>query len=145
MVTYKKVALITGITGQSESCLTEFLLKKVKPRREFLYYEDMADVCIFLLENIDFKDTYSEGTIQIKNTHIGIGTDKDISIKELALIIKEVVGYKGALCFNNTKPDGVMVKRTDPSKLHSLGWKHKVDLEDGIKIVYEWYKENNAH
>ena len=110
-----------------------------KPRREFLYSEDMADACVFLLENRDFKDTYSSNDKEIRNTHINIGTGIDISIKELALTIKKIVGYKGELYFNDTKPDGTMIKLTNPSKLHDLGWKHKVELEDGIRSVYEWY------
>ena len=126
-----------------------------KPRREFLYSEDMADACVFLLENREFRDTYeikrSEGgscsietlkNIEIRNTHINIGTGVDISIKELAETIKEIVGYKGELYFNSDKPDGTMVKLTDPSKLHSLGWKHTVELKDGIEKVYEWYLKN---
>ena len=109
------------------------------PRREFLYSEDMADACVFLLENRDFNDTYDKDTKEIRNTHINIGTGEDISIKELAYLIKDIVGYTGELYFNTQKPDGTMIKLTDPSKLHSLGWKHKVELEDGIKRVYEWY------
>ncbi|WP_457744997.1 GDP-L-fucose synthase family protein [Sulfurimonas sp.] len=110
-----------------------------KPRREFLYSEDMADACVFLLENRDFKDTYDANAKEIRNTHINIGTGVDISIKELALTIKKIVGFEGELYFNDTKPDGTMIKLTDPSKLHSLGWKHKVELEDGIRTVYTWY------
>ncbi|MEY8702415.1 GDP-L-fucose synthase family protein [Francisella philomiragia] len=110
-----------------------------KPRREFLYSEDMADACVFLLENRDFKDTYSKDAKEIRNTHINIGTGVDISIRELAELIKDIVGFKGELKFNSDKPDGTMVKLTDPSKLHSLGWKHKVELEDGIRRIYDWY------
>ena len=123
-----------------------------KPRREFLYSEDMADACVFLLENRDFKDTYTaqdgtndtctpntHATSEIRNTHINIGTGVDISIKELAQTIQEVVGFKGELVFNTEKPDGTMVKLTDPSKLHELGWKHTVDLQEGIRRVYTWY------
>ncbi len=126
-----------------------------KPRREFLYSEDMADACVFILENRDFKDTYTNtkgsndsctpNSIQhneIRNTHINIGTGVDISIKELAETIKKIVGYKGKLYFNDTKPDGTMIKLTDPSKLHTIGWKHKVNLEDGIRTIYEWYLSN---
>ncbi len=113
-----------------------------KPRREFLYSEDMADACVFLLENRDFKDTYSKDTKEIRNTHINIGTGVDISIKELAQTIKKIVGYEGKLYFNDTKPDGTMVKLTDPTKLHSLGWKHKMELEEGIETVYKWYLKN---
>ena len=112
------------------------------PRREFLYSEDMADACVFLLENRDFKDTYNQNDKEIINTHINIGTGIDISIKELALLIKEIIGFKGELVFNTDKPDGTMVKLTDPSKLHSLGWKHKVELEDGIRTMYKWYLDN---
>ncbi len=123
-----------------------------KPRREFLYSEDMADACVFILESRDFKDTYTQEKntndtctpnsikhTEIKNTHINIGTGVDISIKELALTIKKIVDYKGELYFNDIKPDGTMVKLTDPSKLHALGWKHKVELEEGITTMYRWY------
>jgi len=79
---------------------------------------------------------------EVRNNHINIGTGKDISIKELAELIKEIVSFKGNLTFNTDKPNGTMVKLTDPSKLHSLGWKHKVELEDGVKNMYEWYLEN---
>jgi len=111
-----------------------------KPRREFLYSEDMADACVFLMESRDFTETYNKEDKEIRNTHINIGTGIDISIKELAETIKKIVGYTGELYFNTDKPDGTMVKLTDPSKLHSLGWKHKVELEDGIRRVYAWYQ-----
>ncbi|AXA33386.1 GDP-L-fucose synthase family protein [Francisella adeliensis] len=114
-----------------------------KPRREFLYSEDMADACVFLLENRDFKDTYANDVAEVRNTHINIGTGVDISIKELAKLIKSVVGFEGELVFNADKPDGTMVKLTDPSKLHGLGWKHKVELEDGVKTIYDWYLNIN--
>ncbi len=110
-----------------------------KPRREFLYSEDMADACGFLLENREFSETYDGNEKEIRNTHINIGTGIDISIKELAILIQDIIGFNGKLKFNTDKPDGTMVKLTDPSKLHSLGWKHKVELEDGIKAMYEWY------
>lgn len=118
------------------------------PRREFLYSEDMADACVFLMENIDFKDILNTERFtlnaqnEVRNTHINIGTGEDISIKELAELIVKIIGFKGKLIFNTDKPDGTMIKLTDPSKLHSLGWKHKVELEDGIKTMYEWYKSN---
>ena len=110
-----------------------------RPRREFLYSEDMADACVFLLESRDFKDTYSNSSKEVKNTHINIGTGIDISIKEPADLVKSVICFNGELVFNTDKPDGTMVKLTDPSKLHSLGWKHKVELESGVKSIYEWY------
>lgn len=111
-----------------------------KPRREFLYSEDMADACVFLLENRNFTDTYNEDDKEIRNTHINIGTGVDISIKELGTLIQEIIGFKGELMFNTDKPDGTMVKLTNPSKLHRLGWKHKVELEMGIRIMFKWYK-----
>jgi len=114
-----------------------------KPRREFLYSEDMADACVFLLESRDFKDTYSEKDKEIRNTHINIGTGVDISIKELAETIKVIVGYEGELYFNDTKPDGTMLKLTNPSKLHALGWRHVVELEEGIELLYAWYLKNS--
>ncbi|MEA1955010.1 MAG: GDP-L-fucose synthase [Campylobacterota bacterium] len=110
-----------------------------KPRREFLYSDDMADACVFLLENRDFKDTYNESLKEIRNTHINIGTGVDISIEELALVIKSIVGFEGELYFNTSKPDGTMIKLTNPTKLNELGWKHKVELEEGIRRVYTWY------
>jgi len=111
-----------------------------KPRREFLYSEDMADACVFLLESRDFKDTYSNNEKEIRNTHINIGTGVDISIKELAETIQKIVGYQGELYFNGTKPDGTMVKLTDSSKLHALGWMHKLEVDEGISRVYEYYR-----
>lgn len=115
-----------------------------EPRREFLYSEDMADACVFLLENIDFQNTYEKDSKEIRNTHINIGTGKDISIKELAYLIKDIVGFKGELYFNTQKPDGTMVKLTNPSKLNNFGWKYKTKLKEGILNIYEWYIKNIA-
>lgn len=106
-----------------------------KPRREFLYSEDMADACVFIIESVDFKDV-SDGKTEVRNTHINIGTGEDISIEELAKLIKKVVGFEGTLVFDTSKPDGTMEKLTDPFKLHAFGWKHKVELEEGIRKVY---------
>lgn len=125
-----------------------------KPMREFLWSEDMADACVFLMENRDFKDvissietdltcnaqtTVTQQTNEVRNTHINIGTGEDISIKALAELIQHIIGYEGELYFNTDKPDGTMKKLTDVSKLHALGWQHKVALEDGIRSVYKWY------
>ena len=109
------------------------------PMREFLWSEDMADACVFLMEHRDFKDCVSTKTKEIRNTHINIGTGHDISIKDLAHLIKRIIDFKGQLYFNTSKPDGTMKKLTDPSKLHSLGWKHRIELEAGIEKVYTWY------
>jgi len=115
-----------------------------KPKREFLYSTDMADACVFLMENREFSDTYEVKNKEIRNTHINIGTGVDISIKELAETIKEIVGFNGELYFNADKPDGTMKKLTDPSKLHALGWHHNVELAEGIEKMYEWYKKKTA-
>ncbi len=110
-----------------------------KPKREFLWSEDMADACVFLMENSDFKSTFHPQEKEVRNTHINIGTGIDISISELAENIKKVVGFKGDLHFDPTKPDGTLRKVTDVSKLHDLGWKHRVNLEEGIEKMYAWY------
>lgn len=101
-----------------------------KPRREFLYVDDLSDACVFLMNN------YSD------EIHINMGTGKDIEIRELAEIIKKVVGYEGEIVNDTTKPDGTPRKLLDVTRLHNLGWKHKVGLEEGIRRVYEWYLEN---
>jgi GDP-L-fucose synthase len=116
-----------------------------KPRREFLYSEDMADACVYLLENWEFEHAKTLNSKEIRNTHINIGTGTDISIIDLANMIKNIVGYMGMLYFNKNKPDGTMVKITDSSKLHNLGWTHSINLEEGIKMTYEWYlKQSNG-
>ncbi len=98
-----------------------------KSRREFLYVDDMADACVYLMNN------YSDSEI------VNIGTGKDITIKELAKIISKIVKYKGKIINDTTKPDGTPRKLLDVSKLHDLGWKHKTILEDGVKKTYAWY------
>ena len=109
------------------------------PLREFLWSEDMADACVFIMERINFKDTYTANSKEVRNTHINIGTGVDLSIKALSDLIKETIGYKGAIEFDSSKPDGTMKKLTDPTKLHNLGWKHTVSLEKGVKMMYEHY------
>jgi GDP-L-fucose synthase len=110
-----------------------------KPKREFLWSEDMADACVFLLENRDFEHTFSDLEHEVKNTHINIGTGIDISIMELAKQIKITIGYKGSFNFDISKPDGTMRKLTNVSKLHGLGWKHTVSLNKGVEKMYAWY------
>jgi GDP-L-fucose synthase len=111
-----------------------------RPRREFLWSEDMADACIFLMERHDFSDTYPSGTVEVRNTHINIGTGEDLSIAELAEVVRRTVGFGGRLEFNTGKPDGTLRKLTDVSKLHVLGWRHTVGLEEGIARLYDWYR-----
>jgi GDP-L-fucose synthase len=114
-----------------------------KPIREFLFSLDMAEACVYLMENINFsdliKDKSTTATPEIRNTHINIGTGCGISIKELAYIIKDIVGFNGNFYFNINKPVGTMEKITDVGKLHSFGWRHTVELEEGIKKLYKWY------
>jgi GDP-L-fucose synthase len=110
-----------------------------KPRRELLWSEDMADACVFLMESRDFKDTYPAGAGEIRNTHINIGTGEDVSIAELAELVRRIVGFGGCLEFDTTKPDGTMRKLTDVSKVHALGWRHRMELEEGVRRMYDWY------
>ena len=116
-----------------------------KPMREFLWSEDMADACVFLMEKTDFKDTYPKNESQIRNTHINIGTGADIAIADLAMLIKEIVGFDGGFNFDRTKPDGTYRKLTDVSKLQALGWKHQISLEKGIRKLYGWYTSSRVH
>jgi len=114
------------------------------PLREFLWSEEMADACIFLMENIDFKDVNPSKSMQsskseVRNTHINIGTGIEITIRDLAELIKDKIGFKGELLFDTTKPDGSMRKLTDPSKLHALGWHHQIEINEGIQKLYNWY------
>lgn len=110
-----------------------------KPKREFLWSEDMADACVYIMERIDFTGVKKAmSSEEIRNTHINIGTGEEISIREVALIIKEIVGFKGALVFNTERPDGTMRKVSDVSRLHALGWRHRVKLKEGLeKLLVE--------
>jgi GDP-L-fucose synthase len=110
-----------------------------KPLREFLWSEDMADACVFVMEKVNFSDL-EKGKTEIRNCHINIGTGKEISIAELAEITQLTIGYNGQIIYNSEKPDGTMRKLTNPAKLHALGWKHSVELPDGIRRMYEWYQ-----
>lgn len=102
------------------------------PRREFIYSEDVADASIFLMENND----------KLENSHYNLGTGVDYSIKELSKMISEVVGYSGEIKWDTQKPDGAMRKLLDSSKFLALGWKPKTSFEDGLRLTYEWYREN---
>lgn len=110
--------------------------------REFLWSEDMADASVHILLNVDFKDTYSSSEKEIRNCHINIGTGKEITIRELAEKIKKEIDYKGTVLWNSDKPDGTPRKLTDVSKLHSLGWQHRIEIDEGIHRLTEWYKNN---
>lgn len=141
------------------------------PLREFLWSEDMADASVHILLNVDFKDIigiekYSSvhygadtdgevdrnhsigrgGAIpslgEIRNCHINVGTGKELTIRELAELVVKTVGFRGELLFDTSKPDGTMRKLIDVSKLHSLGWTHKVEIDEGVERLFEWYKES---
>ena len=109
------------------------------PMREFLWSEEMADASVHVLLNVDFKDTYVTSSRDIRNCHINVGTGKEVSIREVAEIIMKEIGFKGILLWDSSKPDGTMRKLTDVSKLHSLGWHHKVEIDEGIERLYKWY------
>ncbi len=142
-----------------------------KPLREFLWSEDMADASVHVLLNVDFKDIigiekYSsvhygvaaDGVVdrnhstgrggyipslgEIRNCHINVGTGKELTIRELSELVVKAVGFEGVVEFDASKPDGTMRKLIDVSKLHSLGWTHKVEIEDGVKKLFDWYKES---
>ncbi|MDT8375090.1 MAG: NAD-dependent epimerase/dehydratase family protein [Bacteroidales bacterium] len=113
-----------------------------KPLREFMYSGDMADATIYIMEEISFKDVVPAGTDEIRNTHINIGTGEEISIRDLARMVKETTGFRGELVFDHSKPDGTPRKFLDSSKLRSLGFRHATSLREGMARVYDWYLEN---
>lgn len=143
------------------------------PLREFLWSEDMADASVHVLLNVDFSDIigiekYSsvhygasvDGTVdrnhsagrggaipalgEIRNCHINVGTGKELTIRQLSELVVKSVGFEGEVVFDASKPDGTMRKLIDVSKLHSLGWTHKVEIEDGVQKLFEWYKASLA-
>ena len=142
-----------------------------KPLREFLWSEDMADASVHVLLNVDFKDVigiekYSsvhfgastDGAVdrnhstgrggyipslgEIRNCHINVGTGKELTIRELSELVVKAVGFEGEVVFDASKPDGTMRKLIDVSKLHSLGWTHKVEIEEGVNRLFTWYKQS---
>ena len=113
-----------------------------KPMREFLWSEEMADASVHVLLNVDFKDTYAEGDKDIRNCHINVGTGKEISIHDVAMLIKKEIGFEGEIRWDASKPDGTMRKLTDVTKLHNLGWHHKVEIDEGVHKMYQWYTAN---
>lgn len=141
------------------------------PLREFLWSEDMADASVHVLLNVDFKDVigidkYSsvhygastDGAVdrnhsagrggaipslgEIRNCHINVGTGKELTIRELSELVVKAVGFEGEVEFDASKPDGTMRKLIDVSKLHSLGWTHKVEIEEGVQKLFQWYQES---
>lgn len=145
---------IEGVDGQASEAGIEAVLAKYgifrdslklwgsgSPLREFLWSEDMADASVHILENVNFDDVRGENP-QVRNCHINIGTGKELTIKELAYLIKNTIGYDGRIDWDATKPDGTMRKLCNVDKLHSLGWIHTVEIEDGVARLYDWYLSN---
>ena len=116
-----------------------------RPMREFLWSEEMADASVHVLLNVDFKDTYdasarnADGITEIRNCHINVGTGKELSIKEVAEKIMKETGFMGELRWDTSKPDGTLRKLTDVSRLHNLGWHHRIEIDEGIHRLYQWY------
>lgn len=141
------------------------------PLREFLWSEEMADACVHILINVDFKDvigiekyssvhygTAADGVVdrdhtsgrggaipslgEIRNCHINVGTGKELTIRQLSELVVKAVGFEGDVEFDASKPDGTMRKMIDVSKLHRLGWHHKIEIEEGVQKLFDWYKES---
>ncbi len=135
--------------NSTETPVTVKLWGSGAPRREFLHSDDMADACVYIMESVDFKDlvkdkyadkiTSRDSKIEIRNTHINIGTGKDLTIKELAMKVKEIVGFDGMIEWDTSKPDGTFQKLLSVKKLHELGWHETTSLEQGIEKVYNEY------
>ncbi len=135
----KDIVEILGKYGIDKSSLT--LWGTGTPVREFLWSEDMADASVYCLEHINFEDVRGSGP-EVRNCHINIGSGKEISIHDLAMLVKETVKYQGEIRWDSSKPDGTMRKLTNVSRLHSLGWRHRMEIEDGVPALYSWYLSN---
>jgi len=154
---YDLAAKNLGIDDASEQTVLEALTKygiekrgesivlKVwgsgKPYREFMHSDDMAESCVFVMNNVDFADL-ARGKKEVRNTQINLGTGKDISIKDLVGLIKELVGASVVIEFDTTKPDGTYRRYMSVDKIHELGWHHKIELRDGLKRAIDWYKDS---
>lgn len=113
-----------------------------RPLREFLWSEDMADATVHVMLNVSFEQLRGNRQ-EVRNCHINIGTGKELSIAQLAHKIKDTVGYRGTIAWNDSRPDGTMRKLCDVSRIHSLGWRHSVELDDGIRRLYRFYLEGD--
>lgn len=145
------------VEGVNGSCTEQVILEKLAkfgitpeavtlwgtgtPMREFLWSEEMADASVHVLLNVDFKDICAGKGEEIRNCHINIGTGKEISIREAAEMIIREVGFRGELRWDRSKPDGTLRKLTDVTRLHALGWHHRIEIDGGIHRLYEWYQK----
>lgn len=128
-----------GIVKDNQGKVSLSLWGTGTPLREFLHVSDMADACVYVMENIDFEDLKPTNSTEIRNTHINIGSGKEVTIRQLAELIQKVTGFSGEIRFDSSKPDGTMRKLLDVSKLEKLGWKCKIELEAGVRKVFEEY------
>ena len=133
-----EILLKYGISRTANSVQIE-LWGTGTPRREFLHSDDLADACVFLMENVDFKDLIKTKNVEVKNTHINIGIGRDQTIQELADLVKEIVGFTGIITWDSNKPDGTVQKLLEVSKLHELGWKENIEFKEGLSKVYKQY------
>lgn len=146
---------VDGITGEYDKNTVLNVLQKYgiepnrvtlmgtgKPLREFLWSEDMADASVHVLLNVDFHETYAPTDVNIRNCHINVGTGKEITIRAAAEKVASEIQFNGELLWDATKPDGTPRKLTDVTKLHALGWYHRVEIEEGIHRLYQWYIDN---
>lgn len=138
--TNSKVEILNKLAKFGISPETVTLWGTGRPMREFLWSEEMADASVYILLNVDFKDTYNPADKEIRNCHINVGTGIELSICELAKKVVSEIDFKGKLCWDTSKPDGTPRKLTDVTKLHKLGWHHKIEIDEGIHKLYEWYK-----
>ena len=145
------------VEGVNGSCTEQVILEKLAkfgitpeavtlwgtgtPMREFLWSEEMADASVHVLLNVDFKDICAGKGEEIRNCHINIGTGKETSIREAAEMIIREVGFRGELRWDRSKPDGTLRKLTDVTRLHALGWHHRIEIDEGIHRLYEWYQK----
>ena len=142
---------VEGVTGNGSREEIIALLKKYgiteewlslwgsgTPLREFLWSEEMDNACVYIMERVDFADLKGTGA-DVRNCHINIGTGREISIRGLAYLIKETIGYGGEISFDASKPDGTLRKLTDVTKLNNLGWKHTIEIEEGVQRLVAWY------
>lgn len=125
--------------GITPGCLT--LWGSGRPMREFLWSDDMADACIHIMNHVDFADVAAQGG-DVRNCHINIGSGRELSIAALSELVQKAVGFGGQVAFDASKPDGTMRKLADVSKLHALGWRHRVGIEEGVVRLYRWYLDD---
>lgn len=127
-----------GISKAPNGEVTLALWGTGTPKREFMHSDDMAEACVYVMNNVDFTDLVANPK-EVRNTHINLGTGVDVTINEIAHSIKDIIGFSGTITFDSTRPDGTMRKLQDVSKIHNLGWHHRIELRDGLKSTIDSY------